>query len=193
VNERGQSEAITPTSNPRAWWHGCWLKPGHYLFDRRGNSGNSMDPCPVRSGLDEAYWLDGGLAPRMLRIGARVKVMADRIAFTRMACNDRDLRYLIELHSDECPQGEFLLHAIAGCTIAAWWDRTQGDTRGACNSCLIVEGGHGANQMLALFPRLFPVQAGRLAKAGVTLRFLRWDRSVTLSSATSTRGLPDVE
>lgn len=162
-------------TDPRAWWHGCWLEPGHHLFDRSGDSGRSMDPCPARSGLDEAHWLDGGLAPRRIRIGTQFQVMsADRIVFTRMAGDDHDLRNLVERHSSEAEQGEFLLHAIAGCTIAAWWDRTQGDSRGACNSCLIVEGGHSANQMLELLPRLFPAQAGRLAKAGVALRFLRW-------------------
>ena len=167
-------------SEPLAWWHGCWLDPGHYLFDRRGITGQRMDPCPVRRCYGDAAWLDGGLAPRRAAPRARLpfEIPADRIVYRRMGGEDRDLRWRIDAESEECPQGEFLLHAIAGCTIAAWWDRTQGDKRGACNSCLIVENRPGqgwcANEMIALFPRLFPAQAGLLAAAGVVLRFLRW-------------------
>jgi hypothetical protein len=129
----------------------------------------------------DAAWLDGGLAPRHARPRARLpfEPPLDRIVFKRMGGADRDLRYRIESESDEAAQGEFLLHAISGCTIAAWWDRTQGDTRGVCNSCLIVEGTHGADEMLELFPRLFPVQAARLAAAGVELRFSAVGADVT--------------
>jgi hypothetical protein len=176
--------AAPTNAEPRVWWHGCWLKPGHYLFDRRGDDGRSMEPCPVRpsGSIYEAPWLDAGLAPRRARARSwtrlPIEIPADQIVFSRMAGDDRDLRQRVESASEECPQGEFLLHTIAGCTVAAWWDRTQGDTRGACNSCLIVENrpdrGWSASEMLDLFPRLFPVQAARLAAAGVTLRFLRW-------------------
>lgn len=163
---------------PRAWWHGCWLEPGHHLFGRGGRY--SPKDCPLRTATDDAYWLDGGLAPRRLSSRARLPsalltIPEDRIVFTRLAGDDRELRLRIEGRSEECAQGEFLLHAIAGCTVAAWWDRTQGDTRSACNSCLIVEGvGWISQVMLNLFPRLFPAQAGRLAAAGVQLHFLRW-------------------
>lgn len=169
----------TAADLPRAWWHGCWLKPGHYLFDRRGRSDPGMDPCPLGRGSD-VFWLDGGVAPRRATPRARLpfEIPADRMVYRRMAGDDGDPRWRIERESEEAAQGEFLLHAIAGCTVAAWWDRTQGDTRGACNSCLIVENPPGgawcANEMLELFPRLFPRQAERLAAAGVSLRFLRW-------------------
>lgn len=183
----GQAVAApaAPAELPRAWWHGCWLEPGHYLFDRRGNRGRQATPaCPVRASGDiyDATWLDGGLAPRRVtpRAWLSFEPPADRIVFTRMAGDDHDLRRRIEGASEEAAQGEFLLHAIAGCTIAAWWDRTQGDTRGACNSCLIVENRPGegwcANEMVGLFQKLFPRQAERLAKSGVQLRFLRWAR-----------------
>lgn len=164
------------TELPRAWWHGCWLEPGHRLLDRSGRSVCRGGACPFVY-IDDG-WLDGGLAPRRLQdrawLPATLAIPPDRIVFTRMAGDDSDLRHRITNQSEECPQGEFLLHAIAGCTIAAWWDRAQGDTRGACNSCLIVEGARSADEMLDLFPRLFPKQAARLAAAGVALRFLRW-------------------
>jgi hypothetical protein len=166
-------------TRPRAWWHGCWGEPGHYLFDRLGRRGRAMERCPLQptGSLFESAWLDGGLAPRRLRERAWLpdfEFPADRIVFTRLGGEDKYLRYRIESESEEATQGEFLLHKIAGCTIAAWWDRTQGDARGACNSCLIVEGGHEAEAMVELFPRLFPAQAARLAAAGVEVRFLRW-------------------
>lgn len=172
----------SPSSElPRAWWHGCWLEPGHYLFDRQGNNWRLAAPCPVRpsGSIYEATYLDGGLAPRRVTERHRLpfEVPDDGVVFTHMAGEDHDLRRRIEGRSEECAQGEFLLHAIAGCTIAAWWDRTQGDTRGACNSCLIADGAWSAAQMLELFPRLFPQQAGRLGAAGVALRFLRWGTS----------------
>jgi hypothetical protein len=164
---------------PRAWWHGCWLEPGHYLFDRHGHTGRRAELCRLRptGSIYEAPGLDGGLAPRRAPARAVLSlaiVPADRVVFTRMAGDDREACRRIESRSDEAAQGEFLLHGIDGYTIAAWWDRTQGDTRGACNSCLIVEGGHSANEMIELFPRLFPKQAARLDAAGVSLRFLRW-------------------
>ena len=174
-------EVPTPAAGelPRAWWYGCWLEPGHYLFDRSGRHDRGMDPCPLRRGTFSTGWLDGGLTPRRLRHrawlpNAPFAIPDDRIVFERMAGDDRNLGHRIKIESEECPQGDFLLHAIGGCTIAAWWDRTQGDERSACNSCLIVEGAHSADEMLELFPRLFPRQAERLAQSGVQLRFLRW-------------------
>jgi hypothetical protein len=52
----------------------------------------------------------------------------------------------------------------------AWWDRTQGDERGACNSVLIVEGDRTTEEMLALWPQCFPLQAANLERAGAQLR-----------------------
>lgn len=168
------------TDLPRVWWHGCWLEPGHYLHDVNGRSGPGMIACPLcpTRSLSQAPYLDGGLAPRRLRdryyLPLAFAKPTDGIVYTRQGGVDWKERYEVERVSDECPQGDFLLHAIAGCTIAAWWDRTQGDERGACNSCLIVEGDHEASAMVEMFPRLFPRQAKRLAEAGVVLRFLRW-------------------
>lgn len=165
----------SPPAEPRAWWHGCWLTSGHFLFDRNGNW-PTRGACPLEGEVS----LDGGLAPRLLRQGARSPVppLPGDIVFERMAGGDVALAHRIKAASTEAPQGEFLLHAIAGCTVAAWWDRTQGDTRSACNSCVIVENRPGsgwcASEVLDLFPRLFPKQAAQLATASVTLRFLQW-------------------
>lgn len=177
------AELVTPVPAaaaqlPRAWWNGCWLEPGHFLFDPRGRKVWGGDAsCPV-SAAGDSWWLDARLAPRRLLPGARLPetfaVPPDRIVFARMAGDDRHLQHRLEVESEECPQGDFLLHSIAGCTIAAWWDRTQGDERRACNSCLIIDGHRDAPEVLELFPRLFPRQAERLEKSGVQLRFLRW-------------------
>lgn len=166
------------TDLPRAWWHGCWGEPGHYLHDVNGRSGRNMIPCALRptGSIYEAPYLDGGLAPRRLRDRyppLTFSIPDDRIVYSMQGGGKWKQRDEVERVSDECPQGEFLLHSISGCTIAAWWDRTQGDKRGACNSCLIVDGNHNASAMMELFPRLFPRQAKRLADAGVELRFLR--------------------
>lgn len=139
-----------------------------------------MIRCPLRptGSIYEAPYLDGGLAPLRMRDryypSLPFPAPDDRIVYTLQGGTDWKQRYEVERVSEECPQGQFLLHDIRGCTIAAWWDRTQGDERGACNSCLIIEGGHNASAMMALFQRLFPCQAKRLADAGVELKFLRW-------------------
>ena len=51
-----------------------------------------MDPCSLRSSTDDAYWLDGGLAPRRVQPAARLRIEAPchRIVFRRMAA-DREL------------------------------------------------------------------------------------------------------
>lgn len=163
-------------SSPRAWWHGCWGEAGHYLFDREGRRvGHATSPpCPFVG----ARWLDGGLAPRRVfdghEIKLRVDVPTDRVVFTRMAPTDRNESDMIKWHSDEADQGVALLHRMLGATVAAWWDRTQGDTRPGSNSCFIVEGDHGIDEVPHMFSSMFPAQAERLSTAGVTLRFLRW-------------------
>jgi hypothetical protein len=56
-----------------------------------------------------------------------------------------------------------------GYTAISWWDRNQGDTRGACNSTVLLEGTHTADEMVAALREHFPHVAANLAKAGIEL------------------------
>lgn len=143
----------TITEQTRSWWHGCWLDSGHHLFTRNGKS--VYDALP----FNEAR-LDSGYAPR--KVDATYKIdYAIRW--------DRENKRRLDYVSEELPQGQFLRHVIDGFTILSWWDRTQGDTRGGCNSCYVVEGEHTSEQMLKWFPKHFPKQAAQLEAAGIRL------------------------
>lgn len=152
---------------PIAWWHGCWLAPGHFLF----NQGGDYARTGPFADYGNSWSLDGGYAPRRLlrRGGITIPVHDDGIIFTMMGGADQDLRHRFANQSEELPQGRFLRHEVSGCTLLAWWDRTQGDTRGACNSVFIVDGRHHVDDMLRMFPERFPKQAKRLSDAGVQL------------------------
>lgn len=150
----------------RCWWFGCWLSAGHHLVDYRGRS--ARGECPFY-GLD--HLLDGGYAPRIVTRGRRMPVAThdDGLCFQNMGREGTEEPREIHYASEECPQGQFLFHRARGCTLISWWDRTQGDTRGACNSTFIAEGYHTVDEILAAFPEVFPQQAKRLADAGVRL------------------------
>lgn len=167
------TSTITPET--RAWWHGCWWPHiGHHLH---GGPTASREECPWHDRVDGrgAYIeesLDGGYAPRRMHDGRPLPPKADeargdRLVYINMVPPDE--RAALAYASDEFPQGRFLFHRAYGCVLISWWDRTQGDTRGNCYSTFIVEGEHHVDDLLAWFPRFFPVQAGRLTEAGVSL------------------------
>lgn len=140
-----------------SWWHGCWLRAGHFLWNR---DGAHADDSPLA-----VLQLDGGYVPRRHRGTYALVALASTLDYEKR----RELGY----KSDELPQGQYLRSIVkldgTIYTILAWWDRTQGDPRSACNSCFIVRGDHSAAMMLAAFPRHFPKQVERLAAAGVRL------------------------
>jgi hypothetical protein len=149
--ERGRITALT-----RAWYHGCWDAPGHYLHHVGGSAVHRDDvSCPLRSWIG----LDGGFAP---------KTRGGDVFFACMYADNEDRRRAVNANA-ELPQGHFLIHRISGVTLMAWWDRTHGDKRGACNSVYAVEGDFGADQMLEWWPRHFPLQAKHMETAGVKL------------------------
>jgi hypothetical protein len=79
-------------------------------------------------------------------------------------------RQLIGYDSGELPQGQFLRHDLdTGFTAIQWWDRCQGDDRGACNSTILLEGKHASAEMLAALADHFPHVLENLRKAGVEL------------------------
>lgn len=97
-----------------------------------------------------------------------VPVHDDGIVFSMLG-KSREDRQRITYNSDELPQGRFLRHEVNDCTLISWWDRTQGDTRGACNSTFIVAGAHHVNEMLHWLPEALPLQIKRLADARISL------------------------
>jgi hypothetical protein len=155
----------------RCWWFGCWLEAGHHLVGR-GGTWDMRRACPL---FCDEHLLDGGYAPRQITSWHRLGVLRSEIAFHpdglcfQAMGRTREERQAIHYASDELPQGKFLFHVSRGCSLIAWWDRTQGDERSACNSTFIAEGAHTAADLLAAFPQIFPLQAKRLADAGVAL------------------------
>jgi hypothetical protein len=105
--------------------------------------------------------LDTGYAPRRhQRTGAIVYIYQ---------CGGFDeARRTLFYASEELPQGQFLRHYFPGkgCTLLAWWDRAQGDTRGNCNSCFIALGNHTSAEMLEWFPKMYPLQAACIVRGG---------------------------
>jgi len=151
-------EPTTIDERTRVWWHGCWLRPGHFLFGRDGHDVHGDDAPPVAR---YGSYLDGGWAPRRRRDGS-ITFVCDAPEPER-----REVAY----RTEECEQGQFLVHRLrdGAFTLMSWWDRAQGDRRGGCNSCYLVEGAPSVDDMLAWFPRHFPQQAQRLADAGIKL------------------------
>ena len=146
------------TEETPAWWNGCWLEPGHYLFDSRGRTVRDRD---ARFPLAGMTGLDAGYAPRRhKRWGA--------ICYTSQCGGFAEGRSRLFSDSEELPQGQFLRHWFEArdATMLTWWDRAQGDTRGNCNSCFIVKGEHSTADMLEAFPKLFPLQAKCIEDGG---------------------------
>lgn len=80
-------------------------------------------------------------------------------------------------------QGHARLTHVAGWTVIAWWDRT-GDSRGGCNSALLIPALVGWEQGLELGRAACPALFQRLARAGVTL---------TLVESSMIQPAPEVE
>ncbi len=143
------------TLDTPCWWHGCWLTSGHHLSDPRGYVDDRATPL---AGL--CAGLDTGYAPRRhKRTGS--------IVYIRQCGGFDEARRALFYASDELPQGQFLRHYFGrDLTVLAWWDRAQGDTRGNCNSCFIVQGDHTSTEMLEWFPRRFSLQARCMKEGG---------------------------
>lgn len=135
-------------------YFGCWNRAGHFL----------VAPGGRRSGLPNhedhklSDSLDSRFAPKLTR-GNKI-VWGD----TRNDARDWE-RY----NAVECPQGQFLRHELLGYSLIQWWDRNQGDTRGACNSTILLKGSHTSEELLAALKEHFPHVLSNLDKAGVEL------------------------
>lgn len=147
--------------NPDIFYFGCWNEPGHYLFDAQGRAlyskrGESRQEDQIVH-YNQGRHIDGTLAPRRHeRTGKIVWVGMDRSH--------------LEYHSEELPEGQFLRHELDNrFTAISWWDRKQGDKRGACNSTVLWRGKHSSAEMVQAFAEHFPSRLKRLTDAEIAL------------------------
>lgn len=164
-------------SEPRCFYFGCWERPGHYLF-APNREWFSLDDSVVyyiggsktrRSPESERRHLDGTLAPRRLTPSQLADRYGGGLCFSGQGLVP-GTHLSIEYNSGECPQGQYLCHKLSnGFTAVQWWDRNQGDKRGGCNSTILLEGDHTAEEVLAAGRRHFPHVFENLKKAGVEL------------------------
>ena len=146
---------------PLCLYFGCWNEAGHYLWLPGKRSAGREYQYRKHEYARDGVHLDGALAPVRTRDG--------QITFTATGQTMGE-RQRLSSRTDECPQGQFLLHHLpSGMTAIQWWDRNQGDRRGACNSTILLEGEHTATEMVAALGQHFPHVAANLAKAGVVL------------------------
>lgn len=144
------------------FYFGCWNSAGHYLHLPGGHAPRHL--ARDRRGGYAIEWvgnshLDSGLAPQKTReLGI--------VFHAQSAAAEESIRR----SGQECPQGQFLRHVLDnGYTAIAWWDRCQGDARGACNSVVLLEGEHDSATMLAALAEHFPHVLANLKRAGVEL------------------------
>ena len=143
----------------RCLYFGCWNEPGHFLV----GPGGSRADITTQEGYDLSNALDASFAPRR---GGSGKLCWR--AQARTSEEDRALGWELR-DSHEYPQGQFLSHRFGKWSLIQWWDRNQGDKRGACNSTILLEGDHNAQQILAAGRVAFPQVFENLARAGVEL------------------------
>jgi hypothetical protein len=159
----------------KCFYFGCWNRAGHYLFlpggggahsDSDGGIVNYGPPDPAEKYYPRAH-LDGTLAPRKGKRGTHLHGVA--LCWQGQG-ETVERRSRIGYDSEEYPQGQFLVHQLDnGYTAMQWWDRCQGDTRGACNSTVLLEGKHETAEMLAALACHFPHVVENLSRAGISL------------------------
>ena len=144
------------------FFFGCWNEAGHYLRAPGGSRISwEMEGFVTRFGSKEQRWhLDGSLAPRIYEGRYIWQAMYASLEAGRSAGS----------RSAEAPQGYFLRHVLDnGYSALQWWDRTQGDTRGACNSTILLEGTHTTAELLEALRQQFPTVLANLKRSGVAL------------------------
>lgn len=146
-------------SAPKVFFFGCWNEPGHYLHEPGGRVSWKLSDAIASAG--DGRHIDGTLAPRINSAG--------QVFFAAQAAGDDNFRRFIYA-GKESPQGHFLRHRLPnGYTAIQWWDRCQGDKRGACNSTVLLEGDHTTEEMLAALAQHFPHVLENLQRNGVEL------------------------
>jgi hypothetical protein len=150
----------------KCFYFGCWNRAGHYLNLPGGQSAHERAHVLVEY-YGHRVHIDGTLAPRKNTRHSRGDFGA--LCWQGQGITPEE-RSRIGYDSEEYPQGQFLLHVLDnGYTAIQWWDRCQGDTRGACNSTILLEGTHTADEMVAALHEHFPSVLENLRKGGVSL------------------------
>lgn len=145
------------SDEPRCYYFGCIDGPGHYLH---GPTATDRQRIEYYGGHRHVH-IDGTLAPRRLRHGPLI--------WTGQGATHQE-RQRLATNSEECPQGQFLRHELdTGFSAMQWWDRTQGDRRGACNGTLLLEGKHPTASLLAALAAHYPSVLANLTAARVSL------------------------
>ncbi len=156
-------------SDARVYYFGPWGEPGHFWYAPGGRWVTSDEQN--RLSLIFGSSIDGGYAPREWRGDCfvhRSLVPDPSCCFAAQGKDDEEKRR-IRRDTNECRQGAYLIHHIKGWTLMSWWDRSQGDTRSACNASIAAYGTFEAEQMFELLCEHFPSVVRNLAKAGVVV------------------------
>jgi hypothetical protein len=147
--------------NDNCFFFGVYREAGHFLWQPHWQ--RVRYPASQRIELfGDGHHIDGNLAPRLYhpRYGSGIC----------WGAQGPIQRLPISYQSEECPEGQFLRHLLPnGFSAAQWWDRCQGDTRGACNSTILLEGEHTSEEMLAALELHFPRVLDNLNGKGVEL------------------------
>lgn len=154
-----------------AFFFGCWNGIGHYWHKPGGATVSRAE----EHSHPFTRWIDTGWAPRKFKPGCYMNrgLVADpACCFAREGRTDDECR-TITYDTEEHEQGVFLIHVRGDWTLMSWWDRVQGDTRGACNSNFVLQGEHAEAEMIAALREHFPHVVANLDRAGITLRSAR--------------------
>lgn len=145
------------------YYFGCWNEAGHYLFAPHRAFIPSAEDRLVAFFNKGTRHIDGTLAPRKLN---RSGIIVWSGYYEKNSEEYRQAQY----YAEECPQGQFLRHALDnGFTAVQWWDRNQGDRRGACNSTILLRGDHTSTKVLEAGRMGFPHVFENLERAKVEL------------------------
>ncbi len=144
-------------TSPLCLFFGCWGRPGHHLVGPGGSRVVGQSDLPNSEAYDLCNALDSGFAPRRTSSG----LIVFGLATFGMGWEIRT--------AEELPQGQFLRHRHGRWTLLQWWDRCQGDTRGACNSTVLLEGDRTTGECLAALRTSFPEVVANLDRHGVEL------------------------
>lgn len=155
------------------FYFGCWGRAGHYWFGAGGHQvgGDQENALSYRF-----EYIDGGYAPRRWKPGLNMnrKLVDNPDRCFVMEGKTREDRWSITSDTVEYPQGVYLNHHLIYngelWTLMSWWDRSQGDTRGGCNSSVAACGKHTADMMFVGLCEFFPTVAANLARAQIVLR-----------------------